>query len=204
MSLITRRGERFEYYEAEEHRELFSVTQVRQVAFDTYAGLAESVLEPARIRGSRLHRRMFFALASLDGVCAYPAVLPDLEGYCASMDRWIAKRNPIVIGLERAGLNRRYGYAGTRDALLLLADKKSRTRRTVFDLKTGAWTKTDAMQLCAYEHMDNEPKADDLLDLYLDKDGRDAEEVYLTHGQRATEWAAFLNALNLLKWRTAL
>jgi len=41
------------------------------------------------------------------------------------------------------------------------------------DLKTGAPTKTDPMQLCAYEHMDGY-KADELMDLYLDADGGEA------------------------------
>lgn len=201
MELITRRGERFEYFEAESKLDLFSVTQIRKAALDTYAGIPEAVLEPARIRGTRLHRRFFFAIASLGGYCDYPAVLEDLSGYCASMDRWIATRQPIAHKLEIPSFNRRYRYAGTPDALLGFRDKG--TRRILFDLKTGAPTKTDAMQLVAYEHMEDY-KAEELLDLYLDKDGGDAKEVYVPHGERAVAWAAFLNALNLLKWRSSL
>lgn len=201
MELITRRGERFEYYEVESKLDLFSVTQIRKTALDTYAGIPEAVLEPARIRGTRLHRRFFFAIAALGGYCDYPAVLEDLSGYCASMDRWIAKRQPIAHKLEIPSFNRRYRYAGTPDALL--GFPVIGARRILFDLKTGAPTKTDAMQLVAYDHMEDY-KADDLLDLYLDKDGGDAKEVFVPHGERAVAWAAFLNALNLLKWRISL
>lgn len=210
MELITRRGERFEYYEAESKLDLFSVTQIRKTALDTYAGIPEAVLEPARIRGTRLHRRFFFAIAALGGYCDYPAVLDDLPGYCASMDRWIAKRQPIALKLEIPGFNRRYRYAGTPDALLEFpaigangTTVRFKRGRILFDLKTGAPTKTDAMQLVAYDHMEDY-KADELLDLYLDGDGGEAKEVFVPHGERAVAWGAFLNALNLLKWRVSL
>lgn len=200
MNLITQRGERFEYLEQDSKLELFSVTQIRKTAWDTYAGVPEDVLEPARIRGQRLHRRFFFAVSALAGYCDPPGVLPEYAGYCESMDRWIQKRKPKAIRLETPGLNERYRYAGTPDALLVLPGFKR--GRVLFDLKTGAPTKTDAMQLVAYDHMEDY-KAGELLDLYLDADGGDAKEVFVKQGQRAVEWAAFLNALNLLKWRTA-
>lgn len=199
MKLITRRGERFEYLEQEDKLDLFSVTQIRKVADDAYANVPAHVLEPARVRGSALHRRFFFAMASRRGLCAYPPVLEQYEGYCRSMDRWIEKRQPTALELEAPGMSRRYRYAGTKDALLLLTDRK-RDRRTIFDLKTGQPTKTDAMQLVAYDHMDD-GKAEDLLDLYLDADGGEAVEAFVPTGKRAVEWAAFLSALNLLKWR---
>lgn len=199
MKLIIQRGEKQEYRDEETGRTFYSVTQVRKVAFDSYAGIPESVLEPARVRGALLHRRMFFCFASLEGLCEYPAVLHGLEGYCQSMDRWIERRKPTRVKLETTSCNDRYGYAGTPDALLnIYLNKKWRT--VLFDLKTGSPTKTDPMQLCAYEHMDGY-KADELLDVYLDADGGEAKEQFVTKGQRCTEWSAFLNALSVLKWR---
>lgn len=204
MNLIAQRGEQQEYRDEETGRTFYSVTQVRKVAFDAYAGVAEYMLEPARVRGTILHRRFFFAMASLEGLCPYPAVIPSLSGYCQSMDQWIEKRKPVRVRLETAGWNLRYGYAGTPDGLLEMLlpinRKVSRIRRVLFDLKTGAPTKTDPMQLCAYDHMDGY-KADELLDVYLDAEGGEAKEQFVTKGQRATEWAAFLNALSLLRWR---
>lgn len=205
MKLITQRGEKQEYLDAETGRTFYSVTQVRKVAFDPYAGIPEYVLDAARIRGLALHRRMFFALASQEGLCEYSAVLKLYEGYCQSMDQWIAKRKPTRVQLETTSWNERYGYAGTPDALLniRLGQGFCRNRKVLFDLKTGAPTKTDPMQLCAYEHMEGY-KADELLDVYLDADGGEAKEQFVTKGQRGTEWSAFLNALSLLRWRDSL
>lgn len=204
MKLITQRGEKQEYRDAETGRTFYSVTQVRRVAFDSYAGIPESVLEPARVRGTILHKRFFFAMASLEGLCPYPAVFPQYEGYCQSMDRWIEKRKPVRVKLESASCNERYGYAGTPDALLEILlpinQRVSRIRRVLFDLKTGAPTRTDPMQLCSYEHMEGY-KADELMDLYLDADGGEAKEQFVTKGNRATEWACFLNCLAILRWR---
>lgn len=199
MKLLTQRGEKQEYRDEETGRTFYSVTQVRKVADDPYMGIPESVLEPARVRGTVLHRRFFFAVASLEGLCPYPAVIPSIAGYCQSMDRWIETRKPTRIMLETPSCNVRYGYAGTADALLNIYLKKT-WRKVLLDLKTGAPTRTDPMQLCAYEHMDGY-KADELLDVYLDAEGGDAKERFVTKGQRATEFAAFLNALSLLKWR---
>lgn len=199
MKLITRRGERQEYCDMETGRTFYSVSQVRKVAFDSYAGIPESVLEPARMRGTLLHKRMFFCFASLEGLCEYPAVLPGLEGYCQSMDRWIEKRKPTRVKLEKTSCNERYGYAGTPDALLNIYLNK-KWKKVLFDLKTGLPVRTDPMQLVSYSHMDGY-KADELLDVYLDAAGGDAKEHFVTKGSRAVEWAAFLNALALLRWR---
>lgn len=203
MKLIARRGEKQEYRDEETGRTFYSVTQVRKVAFDSYAGIHESVLEPARVRGTILHKRFFFAMASLEGLCAYPAIIPSYQGYCQSMDQWIKTRNPKRIKLETASCNQRCGYAGTPDALLMIRIGKGfckKERTVLFDLKTGAPTKTDPMQLCAYEHMDGY-KADELMDLYIDADGGEAKEQFVTKGKRATEFCSFLNALSLLRWR---
>lgn len=199
MKLITRRGERQEYCDMETGRTFYSVSQVRKVAFDSYAGIPESVLEPARMRGTLLHKRMFFCFASLEGLCEYPAVLPGLEGYCQSMDRWIEKRKPTRVKLEKTSCNERYGYAGTPDALLNIYLNK-KWKKVLFDLKTGLPVRTDPMQLVSYSHMDGY-QADELLDVYLDAAGGDAKEHFVTKGSRAVEWAAFLNALALLRWR---
>lgn len=199
MKLITQRGKKQEYLDEETGRTFYSVTQVRKVAFDSYAGIPESVLEPARVRGTLLHRRFFFAIASLEGLCPYPAVSPQYEGYCQSMDKWIEKRKPTRVKLEMASCNERYGYAGTPDALLNIYLTK-KWKKVLFDLKTGSPVRTDPMQLVSYSYMAGY-QAEELLDVYLDAEGGDAKEHFVTKGQRATEWNAFISALNLLKWR---
>lgn len=201
MKLITQRGEKQEYRDIETGRTFYSVTQVRKVAFDSYAGIPESVLEPARVRGTLLHRRFFFAIASLEGLCPYPAVSPQYEGYCQSMDKWIEKRKPTRVKLELASCNERYGYAGTPDALLNIYLTK-KWKKVLFDLKTGSPVRTDPMQLVSYSYMAGY-QAEELLDVYLDAEGGDAKEHFVTKGRRGTEWAAFLNALSILRWRNS-
>ncbi len=187
------------YFDEFTGKRYWSVSEVRKVAFDSYVGIPESVLEPARVRGTLLHKRMFFCFAALEGLCAYPSVLVGLEGYCQSMDQWIEKRKPTRGKLETASCNERYGYAGTPDALLNIYLNK-KWRKVLFDLKTGSPVRTDAMQLVSYSYMDGY-KADELLDVYLDADGGEAKEQFVTKGNRAVEWSAFLNALSLLRWR---
>lgn len=203
MRLTVHRG-RPQEYEDETGRRYWSVSEVRKAAFNPYAGISEGQLESARVRGTILHKRLFFAVASLEGLCPYPAVIQQYAGYCQSMDRWLEKRKPERVRLETTSWNERYGYAGTPDALFLMmlpAGRGKWIRRVVLtDLKTGAPTRTDPMQLCAYEHMDGYNAAE-LLDVYLDAEGGEAKEHFVTKGQRATEWAAFLNALSLLRWR---
>lgn len=202
MKLITQRGKKQEYLDEETGRTFYSVTQVRKVAFDSYAGIPESVLEPARVRGTLLHRRFFFAIASLEGLCPYPAVFPQYEGYCQSMDKWVAKRKPERILLEAIRCNLRMGYAGALDGLFKMVLIK-KPRRVLMDLKSGDPTPTDILQTCAYEHMDG-CKADELLDVYLDASGGEAKEQWATKGNRATGWNAFISSLNVLKWRDSL
>jgi len=122
------------------------------------------------------------------------------------MDRWIEKRKPKRVKLETPSYNERYGYAGTPDALLNVYLGKGfckKWRTVLFDLKTGSPVKTDAMQLCAYEHMEGY-KADELLDVYLDAAGGEAKEQFVTKGNRASGWVAFISALNVLRWRDSL
>lgn len=199
MKLTTQRGEKQEYRDEETGRLFYSVTQVRKVAFDSYAGIPEWVLEPARVRGTILHRRFFFAMASLEGLCPYPAVLHQYEGYCQSMDKWIEKRKPERILLEAIRCNLRYGYAGALDGLFKMVLIR-KPRRVLMDLKSGEKTPSDILQLCAYEHMEG-CQADEVVDVYLDPSGGEAKEQWATKGNRAVGWACFLNALSILRWR---
>lgn len=196
VNLVTRRGAAFEYYEQDERLDLFSVSQGRKEAFNSFRGVAPEILEAARVRGSVLHKRFFFAMAHLRGLCEYPKRIEAYGGYCDSMDRWIDEAKPTPLQLEATGLNRRYLYAGTKDADLLYSGRD----KTIMDLKSGVRTCTDEMQLIAYDHMEG-CKAERLLDLYLDKDGKRAKEVWVERAEMAAHWAGFLNALSMLRWR---
>lgn len=197
MSLIVQRGARREYREEETGIEYFSVTQIRHLACDPYAGLDSQVIEAARHRGQRLHQRFWRVLAAREGLIAEPPILPDLEGYCKAMDAWARDHAVVPMLLETKGVNRKLGYAGTLDAKVLYSRRKT---ETLVDLKTGDEGPTDIMQLLAYDAIP-EFKSKRLLDLYIRADGT-YRERWVSALDRLTNWPVFLNALSLLRWRT--
>lgn len=198
MNITCTRGEPYEYHQTTERGivDLFSVSQIRKVAFDQYRGVDPFLLEQGRKRGSILHHRFWQALAKHVGL--YSPILftpPGMEGFCLSMDRWIGENVFDVERIEWTSSCLELGFAGTADAKLILRKKH---RRTIVDLKTGAPSKTDAMQLLAYKKMKGYEDAQDLLDLYIQADGSYAVEKYVTPKEQITEWAWFETARNLL------
>lgn len=196
MKLVTRRGEPYEYFEESERLDLFSVSQGRKMAYDSFRGVDPDILEAARVRGTILHKRFFFAMAHCGGLCEYPKRIEAYGGYCDSMDRWIDEAKPKPKKLEAGGMNRRYRYAGTMDGQILYRAADL----TIMDLKSGVETCTDTMQLVAYDHMEGF-KSERHLDVYLDKDGGRARERWVKRSEMAVHWAGFLNALSMLNWR---
>jgi hypothetical protein len=201
--LECRRGALREYVRGAE--EYFSVSQVRKVAHDPFVGVPEGVLKEARSRGVLLHRRFWRVLAAHAGLVDPPPVIPWLEGYCASMDAWVASR--LVPGLdgvqaiEETLVNRDLGYAGTKDARVVVRGRRAEQARVaVIDMKTGGATITDKMQLFAYEEME-EQRPDLLLDVYVQADGRPAIEIPALKKERPGQWCWFLSALGVLKAR---
>lgn len=199
MRLLTRRGAPYEYHEEESKTDLFSVTQVRKVLCDPYVGIPADVLEQARLRGTVLHRRWFFALAHVSGAYAeYPARIEEYGGYCDSQDRWIEQVRPRAIRLEEKGWHPDRGYAGQVDMQVIL-ERHRYGDLALGDLKSGTVNPTDVIQVSAYNEMLGF-KSKHLLLLYLDADGGMPREVWVER-ERHGHVAAFLNALSLLRWR---
>jgi hypothetical protein len=196
MNLIVQRGQAREYREEGTGIEFFSVTQVRRVIHDPYAGIPAETLETARVRGQRLHTRFWKVLAARGGYIERPAVLPEYKGYCRAMDTWADVNHVLPVLLEEKGVNRKLGYAGQIDAKTLYSRRKT---PTLVDLKTGEPSPTDPMQLLAYNEI-KIFKSQRLLDLYIREDGTYVE-VWVTVKDKLTEWPAFLHGLNVLKWR---
>jgi hypothetical protein len=70
--------------------------------------------------------------------------------YLAVFDRFTAEQQPGWLVSERTVVSRRYGYAGTLDALCVLGG-----RVTLLDVKTGRGVYPEAcLQLAAYAHAD--------------------------------------------------
>jgi hypothetical protein len=197
MNLTVHRGAKHEYRETDQGIDLFSVSQIRKMAHDPYLGIPEQVLEAARYRGTLLHRRLWRVLAAQDHLVDMPPIIQQFAGYCTAMDTWIEKNQVKPVRLEEASASLKFGYAGTPDALVLVG---SRQIPTLLDLKTGAKTSTDAMQIIAYSKMEGYEGAKDLVDLYISEEGS-YKAVPVTSGMKATEWAWFINALGVLQSR---
>jgi hypothetical protein len=94
---------------------------------------------------------------------AYPSVTAILAGgvpkpflpaaavpFLAAFDRFTAEHEPGWLASEQTVVSRRYGYAGTLDALCTLGG-----RVTLLDVKTGRGVYPEAcLQLAAYAHAD--------------------------------------------------
>jgi hypothetical protein len=197
VKLACHRGERHEYEEVERGIKLFSVSQIRKVAYDPFVGLPKSILEPARKRGSILHRRFAMALYATEGLCPHPGVIEEYRGYCLAQDEWIKKNDVRPVKVEQASGSLKYGYAGTPDGLVTYGSKRT---LTLMDLKTGAKQVTDAGQLILYKEMDGYQDTSTLLDLYIHEDGT-YTETFVKKSDRVTQWAWMMAALGVLTSR---
>lgn len=196
MKLQTERGRMREYVDLETGQRYWSVSEVRRCLHDTYAGIPEAMLAPARDRGTRLHARFWRVLAARMGYIPHPAVIPELEGFCLAMDAWAEQIKAQPVLLEHKSVNQKLGYAGTCDAQILYGPKEI---LTLVDLKTGGRTSTDTCQMLAYNEMVG-LKSSALMDLYIQDDGT-YKEVFVTAKDKTRDWPAFLNALSVLRWR---
>jgi len=200
MNLIVQRGKPYEYKDAETGEQFFSVSQVRKVMWDGFDKIPYAVLEAARERGERLHTYFALMMGSRVQVCQAPEPIAEYAGYCTAINKWIADYRPIPKAIEEPSVDRKLGTAGTRDLDVVLPDTK-RNRFEITDLKTGEPIASDPVQLMAYGFMEGCERHDRKFDLYVHADGTyDFKEVKPILHQ--ADWACFLNALQVLKWRT--
>jgi len=79
-----------------------------------------------------------------------PDLPPEAGGYLAAFERFCAEQQPGWLASEQTVVSRRYGYAGTLDALCTLGGQV-----TLLDVKTGRGVYPEAaLQLAAYAHAD--------------------------------------------------
>jgi hypothetical protein len=80
-----------------------------------------------------------------------PQLPPQAEPYLAGFDRFLADHKPVFLAAEQTVYSRRYGYAGTFDALATLPDRSL----TLLDVKTGNRVYPEVcLQLAAYAAAD--------------------------------------------------
>jgi hypothetical protein len=198
MHLTCHRGATYEYRDEDQRVDLFSVSQIRRMAHDPYVGIPEQAMEAARHRGTVLHKRFWRLLASQAGLMPVQAAIPQFAGYCTSMDEWVMRNQVMPVKIEEASLSLKFGYAGTPDALVTIGPKQF---KALIDLKSGAPSPTDPMQLIAYQKLEGYEDAAYLVDVYIQADGSKAKEGRVTSGMKATEWCWFLAALGVLQSR---
>lgn len=181
--------------------ELPRVSTILKVLDDAYEGVPQASLEAAAERGEALHRLCLSYLASLGGLCLAPhqiSAIPDayLPAY-TSFVQWCQANQVEPVAVEQQSESKKYGFTGTPDALILFGPHKL---ERLLDLKfTATILRINKVQIQAYWK----------LDLY-----KDAEHVMLLHIKPLTgelkphkiaknphDWAAFLNALSIWRWR---
>lgn len=180
------------------HREadLPRVSTILRVLDDAYAGVPQAALDRAAERGERLHRLCLTYLASLGGLCEKPRNIP-LE-YAEALQafvKWCADSKIQPVAIEEPSENVRHGYRGTPDALVLMDDVE-----VLIDLKfTASILRINKVQIQAYWR----------LDLY--KTAKRAQLIHIgpvtgelkvhTIKKDPRDYAGFLNALSIYKWR---
>jgi hypothetical protein len=162
---------------------------------DAYAGVPQAVLDAAAERGEALHRLCLTYLDSLDGVHEAPVPTPPYELAYQSFVKWCIDNAILVVAIEERSENTQFGYAGTPDAVVILQDEE-----VLIDLKfTASILRINKVQMMAYWK----------LDLY-----KTAKRAMLVHispltgelkvhpiAKHSYDWAGFLNALSVWKWR---
>lgn len=199
MKLVCNRNKKQHYHDLESGRDFFSVSQIRAVMWDGFAKVPADVLEAASRRGRILHHRFALALYARAGICPYPEVIQEFAGQCRAMDEWMEKNNVRPLKVEEASANLEMGFAGQPDAKVLYGKKEIITG---IDAKFGDKTPTDTVQCLAYGKMQGYQDVTQWMDLRFHKETGEAQEEWIKPSP--IDWAAFINALSLLRWRASL
>jgi len=175
--------------------ELPRVSTILRVLDDAYAGVTQLAMDVAAERGEALHRLCLSYLASLDGVHEAPVPTPPYEKPYQTFVKWCVDHAVLVVAVEEPSVNMLHGYRGTPDALVIIKGEE-----ILIDLKfTAAILRMNRVQIQAYWRL-----------LHY----RTAKRAQLLHIQPVTgelhvhsikknphDWAAFINALSIWKWR---
>jgi hypothetical protein len=137
-----------------------------------------------------------------------PQLPPQAGPYLAAFEQFLADHRPVFVASEQTVYSRRYGYAGTLDAICELP---ARGGLVLLDVKTGKGIYPEvALQLAAYAHAEFIGRPDGTEQpipaiaagavLHLRPGGHELVDVPI--GQAVLE--AFLAALAVFRWATDL
>lgn len=176
------------------------VSTILRILDDSYAGVPSDVMETAAERGDALHKLCLSYLASLDGLCDKPMAIPDecRLAYLAFVE-WCEKCHVMPIAVEQQSVSTKYGFSGTPDALITYGTHKI---LTILDLKfTATILRTNRVQVQAYWKLDLYQEAERVMLLHIKP--LTGELKAHTIAKNPHDWAGFLNALSIWKWRQA-
>lgn len=174
------------------------VSTVLRILDDSYAGVPERVLETAAERGEALHRLCLSYLAAMDGLCDYPSDIPqDYRSAYLAFVGWIMTNQVEPVAVEQQATSSKYGFTGTPDALVSYGPHKL---LTILDLKfTAAILRTNRVQVQAYWRLDEYEHADRAMLLHIQPKTGELTPHKITKNPH--DWAGFLNALSVWRWR---
>ena len=174
------------------------VSTILRVLDDSYEGVPQAALEKAAERGEHLHRLCLSYLASLDGLCEAPVeVRADYAPAYLAFVKWVTDNQVSPIAVEQGAASLKYGFRGTPDALVTYGPHAI---RTLLDLKfTATILRTNRVQVQAYWRLDLYEDAERVLLLHIKPLTGEVKAHKVTKNPQ--DWAAFLNALSVWKWR---
>ena len=171
------------------------VSTILRVLDDAYAGVPQHALDVAAERGEALHRLCLSYLASLDGVHEAPIPTPPYEKPYAAFTRWCCVHAILAVAIEEPSVNTRHGYCGTPDALIIYHGEE-----VLIDLKfTASILRINKVQVQAYRKLDIYKTAKKAMLLHIHPVTGDLSQHLVPNNPQ--DWAAFLNALSVWKWR---
>lgn len=175
------------------------VSTILKVLDNAYGDVPEAVLAKAAERGENLHQLCLTYLASLEGLCAEPIPTPPYVQAYSSFQGWVKDNQVRALAIEQESISTKYQFRGTPDALILYGPHEL---PTILDLKfTASILRTNRVQVQAYWRLDLYKDADRVMLLHIKPVTGELKALKISKDPR--DWAAFLNALSVWKWRQA-
>ena len=175
--------------------ELPRVSTILGVLDDAYAGVPQSTLDTAAKRGEALHQLCLGYLGFVGGLCREPIPTPNyLNAYNAFVE-WVNEREAVPVAIEQQSENVQYGYMGTPDALIEIG-----IDHYIIDLKfTASILRINKVQIQAYRKLDLYKTAKKAMLLHIHPITGELKQHTIPNNPH--DWAAFVNALSIWKWR---
>jgi len=170
---------------------IYSVTQILS-PFSKFDGIPAATLEAAKQRGLRVHAA---AAAYLTGTFQVVQLLPEDEGYWASLKDWIDSMVDHVYDVEPELKDETLGFVGHPDLICKVGGK-----HTIVDFKTPkVKQKSWPIQISAYVHLGSlnyKHHSHSWRGMALQPDSKGNLAKATLYQYQQNDFAIFLSALN--------